>query len=277
MKAARATYEWTGNLAFLESVEVELPYDDPTLYVGDDEEWVLFEVEVNQPNGMVDEEPRNNKANSRFHRVPTWSYPDLDDNRLIVWTKTNQVAWETSVELLDAAGNVVWERGYPTANTTFKDTLSLNQGCYRFTINDVGDDGQSFWANSDGSGYTRLKKVAGGNFINFEPDFGRYISQAFFFQTNLVAVEEELPVSPASMVVFPNPSDGVFQVSSVGFKLDRRSTGSASMPWAGSSKRASGAFNPDFCKPWIYLRCPLERMPLSVSMRGQKLSVDSKT
>ena len=88
---------------------------------------VLFQVEVNQPNGMVDEEPRN-KANSRFHRVPTWSYPDLDDNRIIVWTKTNQVAWETSkLELLDAAGNVVWERGYPTANTTFKDTLSLNQ------------------------------------------------------------------------------------------------------------------------------------------------------
>ena len=91
--------------------------------------------------------------------------------------------------------------------------MSLNQGCYRFTINDVGDDGQSFWANSDGSGYTRLKKVAGGNFINFEPDFGKYISQAFFFQTNLVTVEEELPVSPISMVVFPNPSDGVFQVA----------------------------------------------------------------
>jgi hypothetical protein len=219
---ATATYEWTGELAFLESAEVDLPYDDPTLFEGDNEEWVVFEVEVNQPNGMVDEEPRNNKTSSRFHRVPTWSYPDLDDNRLIVWTKTNAVAWETSVELLDADGNVVWERGYPTANTTYKDTLSLNQGCYRFTINDLGDDGQSFWANSDGSGYTRLKKVAGGNFINFEPDFGKYISQAFFFQTNLVTVEEELPVSPASMVVFPNPSDGVFQVALNGVKAGQR-------------------------------------------------------
>lgn len=218
---ATATYEWTGNLAFLESVEVELPYDDPSLYEGNDEEWVLFEVEVNQPNGMVDEEPRNNKSSSHFHRVPNWSYPDLDDNRVIIWTKTNQVAWETSVELLDAQGNLVWERGYPTANTTFKDTLSLNQGCYRFTVNDVGDDGQSFWANSDGSGYTRLKKVAGGNFINFEPDFGRYISQAFFFQTNLVTVEEKLPISPVSMVVFPNPSDGVFQVSLGGFQAGK--------------------------------------------------------
>jgi hypothetical protein len=146
----------------------------------------------------------------------------LDDNRVIVWTKTNSVPWETNVELVDGNGNVVWERGYPTANTTYKDTLSLNQGCYRFTINDLGDDGQSFWANSDGSGYTRLKKVAGGNFINFEPDFGKFISQAFFFQTNLVSVEEELPQTPLTLNVFPNPSAGEFQVKITGFAQGER-------------------------------------------------------
>ena len=32
-------------------------------------------------------------------------------------------------------------------------------------------------------------------------------------------MEEELPVSPASMVVFPNPSDGVFQVSLSGLQV----------------------------------------------------------
>ena len=154
--------------------------------------------------------------------MPTWSYPDLDDNRLIVWTKTNSAPWETSVELLDGDGNVVWERGYSGANLTFRDTLSLNQGCYRFTINDVGDDGQGFWANSDGSGYTRLKKVAGGNFINFEPDFGKFISQAFFFQTNLVSVEEELPAVEQAFSVFPNPSNGEFQVKLTGFAAGSR-------------------------------------------------------
>ncbi len=136
--------------------------------------------------------------------------------------KTNSIPWETTVELLDGAGNVVWERGYPTANTTYRDTLALNQGCYRFTINDSGDDGQSFWANSDGSGYTRLKKVAGGNFINFEPDFGKYISQAFFFQTNIVAVEEQLPSVEQGFSVFPNPSDGEFQVKLTGFSAGSR-------------------------------------------------------
>ena len=215
-------YEWSGELAFLEEAVVDLPYDDPALWEGDDEVEVTFQVHVDMPNGMVDEEPRNNTGASRFHRVPTWSYPDLDDNRVIVWTKTNSVPWETNVELVDGNGNVVWERGYPTANTTYKDTLSLNQGCYRFTINDLGDDGQSFWANSDGSGYTRLKKVAGGNFINFEPDFGKFISQAFFFQTNLVSVEEELPQTPLTLNVFPNPSAGEFQVKITGFAQGER-------------------------------------------------------
>jgi hypothetical protein len=85
------------------------------------------------------------------------------------------------------------------------------------TIYDSGDDGQSFWANSDGSGYTRLKKVSGGNFINFEPDFGKFISQAFFFQTNVVSVDENPMADLQSMVAFPNPSDGEVRLRLSGF------------------------------------------------------------
>lgn len=211
------TYAWEGELEFLESEEVELAYDDPILWEGDNEEWLLFEVEVNAPNGAVDEESRNDAASSRFHRVPTWSYTDLDDNRVIVWTKTNAVPYETSVEITDADGNVVWERGYSTPNFTHRDTIGLNQGCYRVTILDSGDDGQSFWANSDGSGYTRLKKVSGGNFINFEPDFGKSISQAFFFQTNVVSVNEVSKQDERSILTFPNPSNGEIKLKLTGF------------------------------------------------------------
>lgn len=218
------TYNWEGALAFLESVEVELAYDDPILWEGDDEEWLVFEVAVDAPNGSVDEEPRNDRATSRFHRVPTWSYPDLDDNRVIVWTKTNAVPYETSIEIADAGGNVVWERGYSTPNFTHRDTIALSQGCYRVTISDSGDDGQSFWANSDGSGYTRLKKVSGGNFINFEPDFGKFISQAFFFQTNVVSVTEPLAQNGRSVTAFPNPSNGEIKLKMSGFMQGERLT-----------------------------------------------------
>jgi hypothetical protein len=98
-----------------------------------------------------------------------------------------------------------WFGSEATANRISRTAtpLALNQGCYRVTIYDSGDDGQSFWANSDGSGYTRLKKVSGGNFINFEPDFGKFISQAFFFQTNVVSVDENPMADVQSVVAFP--------------------------------------------------------------------------
>ena len=214
-------HTWEGELAFLESTEVALPYDDPLLREGDDEVWLKFEVEVQLDEGVVDEEPRNNITSASFHRVPTWSYSDLDDNRIIVWTKTNEVPWETSIEITDADGNVVWGRGYAEVNTTFRDTLALNQGCYRITIYDSDDDGQGFWANNDGSGYTRIKRVAGGNFINFEPDFGKSISQAFFFETNVVTSVHEAFVieaeAAAAMVAFPNPTTESIQVRLSGF------------------------------------------------------------
>ena len=210
--AETSIYEWTGELAFLESAVVDLPYFNPALTEGDDEELLVFQVSVNTPNGQLDEEVRNNATTSKFHRVPTWSYPDLDDNRMIIWTKTNLTPGETTIEITDEVGDIVWERGYSESNTTFRDTLALNEGCYRVTINDSGDDGQSFWANNDGSGFTRIKKVQGGNFINFEPDFGKSISQAFFFQTNLVGIQENETTGQFGMHVFPNPSNAQFNV-----------------------------------------------------------------
>lgn len=216
---AEATYNWSGNLGYLESTIVHLPYDDPSLVEGDDEVALTFSVRVDLPAPAVDGQLNNNATSISFHRVPTWSYNGLDDNRIIVWTKTNSVPWETTVELRDADGNLVWSRGYPSANTTYQDTLSLNAGCYRFTVYDSGDDGQSFWANNDGSGYTRLKKVAGGNFIAFEPDFGKSISQAFYFATNLVSVPERVAAAPIwSAQAFPNPSDGRLQVRFTGYR-----------------------------------------------------------
>lgn len=206
------TGTWGGNLGFLESVDVALPYEDAILFDGGEEEQLTFHVTVELPG---DEQLNNNSTESRFHRVPTWSYPELDDNRLIIWTKTNNVPWETQVELTNADGEVVWERGYADANTTYRDTIEINQGCYRFTINDAGDDGTDFWANSDGSGFTRIKRVAGGNFVNFEPDFGKFISQAFHFETNLISTVDEISAAPTlspSLVAFPNPADDMIRV-----------------------------------------------------------------
>ena len=202
------TFVWTTDdpLEFLEVREVSLPYDSP-VYTQGDEEMLEFMVSVDLAGGIDEEE--NGLGYSKFERVPTYAYYDLDDNRVIVWVKTNLSPFETSAEIRNREGDLVWSRSYDVANTHFRDTLELNAGCYRFMVKDSDDDGISFWANNDGGGYARLKKVQGGNFFTIEEDFGKYISQAFRFETDLVVVGEEyIENTPEpELVVFPNPTN----------------------------------------------------------------------
>jgi hypothetical protein len=87
---------------------------------------------------------------------------------------------------------------------------------------DYDDDGLSFWANNDGGGYVRFKKVAGGNFAMLEDDFGKSVSQAFRFETNLISdIEEVVSIDDSPEVsVFPNPTQGYVRARLKGFESD---------------------------------------------------------
>ena len=203
-------YSWTTEdpLEFLETREVSLPYEEPVYTQGGDDDVLTFMVSVDLADD-VDQENSNGLGYSQFRRVPTYAYNDLDDNRVIVWVKTNNSPFETSAEISNREGDVIWSKTYTQANTHFKDTLELNAGCYRFTVKDSDDDGLDFWANNDGGGYARLKKVSGGNFYTIESDFGKYISQAFRFETDLVSDIEEIDTVEEypEVVIFPNPTN----------------------------------------------------------------------
>ena len=97
------------------------------------------------------------------------------------------------------------------------DTLVLNEGCYRITIYDSGDDGLSFWANNDGNGYCNLKRVMGGTFKTFEEDFGKSISQAFYWATDIVSDAKEVPEHEGDLAVFPNPLRDELMILPAGF------------------------------------------------------------
>ncbi len=212
------TYTFTSDepLEFLEELEVNLPYDGPTYTIGGEDDLLTFMVSVTLAENY-DQEVNNGLGYSQFHRPPTWAYNDFDDNRIIVWVKTNNVASETSAEIRNSNEEVIWSRNYTEANTQHRDTLELNEGCYRFNVLDSGDDGLNFWANNDGGGYARIKKVAGGNFYTIEEDFGKYISQAFRFETDLVSDIEEVEIGEESIErdvrIFPNPTNSNFKVS----------------------------------------------------------------
>lgn len=209
LEAAMQTYEWSGNLAFGEFEDVTLTYTNADLWFSEAGETGLFMVEVGAPNGSTDENTFNNSGTSVFNRPPVYSYPDFDDNRVIVWVTTNSVPWQNTSRIETMNGSVVWSRSYDMAQTTFRDTLNINQGCYTYRLTDSADNGLAFFANNDGNGTARLRRV-GGSLVQFDPDFGKEIVHTFYMKTNLVSVDEEEQPQGPSLTVFPNPGHDRF-------------------------------------------------------------------
>jgi hypothetical protein len=94
--------------------------------------------------------------------------------------------------------------------------LELNAGCYRFKITDAGGDGLSFFANNDGNGYCNLDRVAGAYFKQFENDFGAEIEQYFYWNTNIVGVDE-IQNNNTQILLMPNPAKQKVKLLANGF------------------------------------------------------------
>ncbi|MGB1032425.1 MAG: T9SS type A sorting domain-containing protein, partial [Flavobacteriales bacterium] len=200
--------EWMGNLAFLETTDVELEYTNPSLWEGEEEQEFIFTIAVDLPNGVTDENPSNNTGTSSFVKPPVYTYgegPD-DNNELVIWTRTNEAYWENEVRIEDMNGNLVYlKNDFSEGGVNYRDTIALNAGCYKFHITDSDDDGLDFFANNDGNGYARLKKNGGGSFIIFENDFGKEIEHFFQWKTDLVSVPE-IQKTDLQVGLFPNPA-----------------------------------------------------------------------
>lgn len=197
-----STFHWTGNLAFLEKEKVTLG----ELNFGGSSN--TFKVWVSNPNGIADQYAWNDTMYSPFASAP--SYP----NEVFLLWKTNNVANETRYELKDVDGNILYQQTpFIGANTTYRDTFLLPQGCYTLRIYDIGGDGLSFFANNDGAGFARLMNANTGNaLINFPADFGTQILHNFTVDTPLGAAET---VSETRLDVFPNPTQGLITVRAV--------------------------------------------------------------
>ena len=186
------TYTWTGNLAFMESEEVTLPN------FGWNGSGTEFIATISSPNGGTDEYVYNNSITTPLAIPPT--YP----SEFIVETRTNTASHENDLFVYDENGNTILERTSFSDNTVYKDTLILEDGCYELYLWDYGEDGLSWWANSDGSGYFRTKEIDGTFIKSFEADFGGLIYMQFIVG-NYTPVETF--VKPADEVnLYPNPA-----------------------------------------------------------------------
>lgn len=201
-----AQYTWTGNLAFMQTAKVDLPLLQPITW----QEGGVFTVAISQPNGKLDQYNANNELSSNYTAVPKHA------STIIIDMRTNGAANETSWVLTDVDGNILKQRkGGLSPNKDYTDTIKNLNGCYLLKISDTGDDGISFWANSDGSGYLGIRSI-GEPVKQFNGDFGKEVNYQFVAGT-ISGVDNEIEVG-ADIIVYPNPATNELTIEISGIK-----------------------------------------------------------
>ena len=194
-----ATYNWTGSLKFDEKETIELPLQDASFWLGNNNH--IFTATISEPNGGTDEYENNNTQTSEF------DLPDMYEFPFLIFLRTNDRGYENAYYVKDFDGNTIFSKTNLASSTTYRDTLFLEPGCYTIEMFDTGNDGLEWWANSaQGSGYFRLFGAAGEGLLkNFEPDFGSEIRYSFVVD-NFTYIEDK--GASLDFNIYPNPSTG---------------------------------------------------------------------
>ena len=194
------TYNWTGNLDYLQSEEVTLP---SFLFNGSDN---IFNVRISNPNGGIDEQKENDFLSSSFELVP--DYP----NEFKVVIDANNFGNENSWIISDMDGTALYWKFGLTSNQYNIDTVNLTNGCYLFELTDNGKDGLDFWWSNatTGTGSAKFQQVFPPYILEtFHPDFGSKIIHHFTVGGGVSTVEDEV-IKPFN--IYPNPTTGQIQI-----------------------------------------------------------------
>jgi len=208
-----STYQWTGNLGFLETATVNLGNFHWTQGAS------KFKISIKNPNGGIDQYSHNNAWETDF------VYPTVMPEAFVIEFRTNNRPYENQYTLMDAQGNLVLSKSGLDANTIYRDTVQLATGCYIFQLTDSGNDGLQWWANTaQGTGYIRFKSATSSSvLVNFGSDFGSEVYRQF--TVGLTNETDELIVAPGSqgeLFIVPNPAEDLVDVS---FNLSSYSSG----------------------------------------------------
>jgi hypothetical protein len=201
------TYQWSGNLAFLQSAEVTLPVDNPNFWTGTDP---VFEVHLSAPNGGSDQQPDNDVFFAPYSPWDVYTGAPID----FYWRTNNQPSQNTW-KLYDENGNVLLQNSpFLTATTTYTETFALPAGCYTLKFDDLGDDGLYYWATpNNGTGFARMRENSATR-KTFKAEFGKFFKYDFWTDG---AVGNDEVKHPEHIVLYPNPSAGVFNLEMEGF------------------------------------------------------------
>lgn len=191
-------YNWEGSLFTYQSEEVVLPEITFALQQNN-----TINIELSQPNGMEDENQENNMIEKSFDLSQT-----INSQNLILELKTDEFGSETSWELLNGLGEIVYSGdGYEDTTQYFIDLNIEMEDCYTFLIYDEGGNGICC---ENGFGYYRIKDTdeliyfVGGNFA--ELDISTFQIDIETNITNLASGDD--------ISVFPNPVSDFINIES---------------------------------------------------------------
>lgn len=203
------TYTWSGSLASMESAEIELPVLEHLQSV---DVASTFTATILEVNGQTDDDATNNTLTSSFE--PALRMP----NQFIIEMGTNNATSggfaETEWRIYDVAtGSVVAQRTQNSTGTSFEDTITLNNGIYKFEVTDAGCDGVNWWLypnypTNPGIGSIKVRKM--NSFIGlklkgyFGGDFGCGFSE--FFNVGFPVSTTNIQSTATSIKVYPNPA-----------------------------------------------------------------------
>jgi lysyl endopeptidase len=123
------TYPWTGSLPYTATTNINLPPITPVLGINN------VQIKIQQINGTnADAITTNNTINTTFNVV--------DGQNVTVQLSTDNNPNETSFQIVDDAGNIVYQQNnflIPNTNNTFNYCLAF--GCYTFKLFDAWGDG----------------------------------------------------------------------------------------------------------------------------------------
>lgn len=179
------TMEWTGNLGYLETYDIDLPSLD---FVNQDNNTAT--VYTTNPNGNDDEFVNNDTLVQEFEMA--MSVEETVNMLLRLDDNPEEISWE----LKDSAGEIIYSGGsYTIPGENINEIFELNAyECYSFAIYDTGNNGL------ESSGFFVL--YFGSSNIIFEgAGFGSMASTEF--STGYVGIDEEIYSN--DLTVFPNP------------------------------------------------------------------------
>jgi hypothetical protein len=166
-------FEWEGNLPPMYKEKISLPAVGDYFWMGDGSN--IFSATVSNPNGKADEYAENDNYKTHF------VMPDQLEGEIIVEYRTNNQTERYNMIIKDLDDNVVYEKGEGLEpRTVYRDTLYLEEGCYKLEITDTENMGLSYWAYpGQGSGYFRFRTIEDNVMKSFRSEFGHRIDYAF--------------------------------------------------------------------------------------------------